>query len=186
MRFLIHKLVLGLLVAGTAGIPRAYSDGTLDIKEAPSKKTWQYFLALDHSSHQQIWQIHKSGGATLKDWSWTWRLAWLKVCSRDTRSPCEEILRLGLRDPAMVVRARAAEIFGLLFEGTGDQTLVRELASVYDLSGNSRHGKALAVRYRILNAINQIGGADAKVLGEKLASSEPSTLSYWRKLQKSG
>lgn len=172
--------VLGLL----AFSPRVLgaTDGSFDIKTAPSQATWKYFLSSGPLNQQKLWTSQMNQELKLRDWAWQWRLAWIQACENQLISPCPEILEQALFDPAMVVRARAAEAWGSLFEGKGDVKVMSKLRQAFELPENDRNGKPLLVKFRILSSLWQVGGQAVVAQVQILADRHPRTKAYWQKL----
>lgn len=178
----------GVLLVGALALqaPLVFGGASeaVNIKRAPDKATWQYFLAMGHSNRARLWQKHKVEGDKLKDWVWQWRQGWLQSCKASYQGYCQEVIQQGITDPAMVVRARAAEILGDLFEGKADARVLMLLEDAYKNPRNDRHGKPLLVKFRILHALIKIGGSGFVARAEGLAGSHKSTLSYVKKVNK--
>lgn len=153
-----------------------------NIAAEPSRADWRYFVRSPEPNREKLWAYHVTQGKHLKDWSWGWRLGWVRVCGASHRPLCVEILREALGDKAVVVRAEAATRMGRLYEGSGDEAVVTLLAQAYRNSRNLRHGRPLFVQSRILFAIHQIGGDAALATGRALADAHPEARGYWAKL----
>lgn len=153
-----------------------------DIHAEPSPADWRYFIRAQEKDREQLWTTHALQGTRLGDWSWGWRLGWVRTCDTSQREFCRDILATALFDRALVVRAEAATRIGRRLEGTGDQANLDLLARSFRESRNFRHGHPLFVQHRILFAIHRIGGPYAADLGVKLSSSHPETKSFWKKL----
>jgi hypothetical protein len=149
----------------------------------PTQAEWRQFQASSLSTLKDHWNREKSKPGFFTDWSWQWKLAWLKKCAGLGEGEfCREVILTGLRDKALVVRAEAATIMGQRFEGSGDQALIAELSMSFKNPRNLRQNRPLFIQYRILFAIHQIGGSEAEKRGQELASSHPQTMNYWQKL----
>jgi hypothetical protein len=158
--------------------------GPLNLREEPSPRDWQHFFSMTDSERKKLWIVQKNQGHTYVDWAWQWRIGWIRACARSQKTYCGRIMAQGLQDPAMVVRAEAATRIGDRFEGTAsDYPLsVTLLARAYKHPANSRHGKPMFVHFRILDALNRIGGSKALAHGDELAQDYPQTAAYWQKV----
>lgn len=153
-----------------------------DIQHEPSAADWQRFFKLPPRQRAALWQRHADEGKKLSQWSWQWRLGWIKTCSVSGEEYCNGILKAGLDDPAMVVRAEAATALGKKFEGSHSRPVVDLLTAAYGRKENIRNNKPLYVQERILFALHQIGGAHALRQAKKLANHHKQTSQYWSKL----
>jgi len=166
---------------------KAYAAGAasfapFDIHMEPSPADWRYFIRASDKDRENLWTTHVLQGVKLGDWSWGWRLGWVRACSTSPREFCRDILATALFDRALVVRAEAATRLGRRLEGSGDQPTMDLMARSYRESPNLRHGRPLYVQHRILFAIHRIGGPYAADLGLKLSTSHLETKSFWQKL----
>ena len=152
---------------------------SFSLTTAPSAADWRYLQHASNSELGALWAFHQGRGKTLKDWSWQWRIGWLKVCGRVKTAFCDEILRQGMNDHAMVVRAEAATSLGEKYAGSRDKGAMDQLARAFQERKNARNGKPLLVLYRILFALNQIGGTQSDDVGKNLALGYPQTSRYW-------
>ena len=157
-------------------------DLDFDHKIPPSKKTWQYFFKMPKQARGALWLNKKARGVKLKDWSWEWRLAWVRLCSESQNPHCLSILEDAIADPALVVRAEAVRALGLRYRGTANSDALAGLAKEFKNPKNKRRKKPLFIHFRILKAIKDIGGKESKILGTHLASSFAKTDSYWKGL----
>jgi len=176
----------GFSPAGAATLPHAATLGQFNIAREPSRPDWRYFIRAPEAAREQLWTYQVKHGRHLGEWSWGWRLGWVRVCGRSDRPYCAAVLREALFDKALVVRAEAATRFGRLFEHTGNPQVVDLLAKAFRNSRNLRHGKPLYVQSRILFAMRQVGGEHALATGQALAASQPQAAAYWQKLAKIG
>lgn len=158
---------------------------TFDIHAAPTTADWRYFIRAPEKDRERLWYSQSALGAKLGNWSWGWRLGWVRTCEASERSFCLDILKTALFDKALVVRAEAATRIGRRLDGSEDKDSLELLARSYRESRNIRHGQPLYVQNRILFAIHRIGGSHALQLGTALAASHPMTRTYWQKLQSS-
>jgi len=153
-------------------------------EEAPDEADWRYFHLLPESERRRLWTLQSKAGKQLKDWSWGWRLGWIRSCANVEEDYCNEIMRQGLRDRALVVRAEAATQLGRSFAGSRDPEIVELLQQAYLHRGNLRRGKPLYVQERILFALKQVGGRKAVATGSRLAGKHPEAKDYWKKLNR--
>lgn len=179
------------LVFGSLGLPRAKAaniDGKrwelFDISTEPKPADWQYFHHLTQTERRELWRYQENRGKELKDWSWGWRMGWIRACTLNGEKYCHKILEAALFDKAMVVRAQAASALGEKYEKTGNAAAIALLDKAYQNPLNNRHGKPLFVQYRILFAIRQIGGEASEKIGLRLTKSGPETATYWNNIAK--
>lgn len=153
-----------------------------DISQAATKEDWTFFMQSTTPWKKRLWQYHLKQGKALGDWSWTWRSGWVQVCGKERVPWCLEILQDALFDKALVIRAKAAQIWGRLYSGTGNATVGGLLEKAYGLKANNRNGKPLFIKKRILFALKSIGGDKNLMKGRNLAKSNAQMLAYWEKL----
>jgi len=166
----------------SSATPRKQS--IFDPRNTPSRGDWQRFHILTDSDRKELWmsQARENPGMRLQDWSWQWRLGWLRACGKNpTHSYCEGILRQGLQDPAAMVRAEAA----MQFSQSRQRKNVRSediaaLVASYERPDNQRDGKPLFVCERILDALYRLDTPQARSQAAQLAKRHPKTLSYWQ------
>jgi hypothetical protein len=180
------RFILGLLALLCFATPgNAVNSGpkaltpTFSLENPPSAADWRFMQHAGAGEITELWAFHKGQGKALKDWAWQWRIGWLKVCGRVKSTCCDEILQQGMGDRAMVVRAEAAASFGERYAGTREKSVMDKLVRAYKDPKNVRNGKPLLVLYRILFALNQIGGAQSDTVGKKLAIGYSQTSNYW-------
>ena len=161
---------------------RPADDGEFPMKLAPSRPDWQTFMQASDESRLKLWTYQTNRGRHLHDWSWGWRLGWVRACGRSEATFCAGVLQEALLDKAVVVRAEAASALGRRYEQSANPAVVRLLAEAYGNSRNLRRGKPLFVQRRILYALHQIGGDSALELGGTLAATDPSAMAYWQHL----
>lgn len=147
-------------------------------QSTPSAENWQAFLAKSDETRLQEWARIQSSGLAFEDLSWEWRLAWVRTCSTAASSICGDIMQLGLFDKALVVRAESATRLGQRFAGTGHPPALRLLRTAYSIQQNSRSKEPMFVQYRILQALNQIGG-EGLAIGKHISLNSTSTSRYW-------
>ncbi|MFW7379444.1 MAG: hypothetical protein ACOH5I_11595 [Oligoflexus sp.] len=166
------------------GKDRTMSHELFPTQKEPTPSEWQQFLGSSEKIRQELWEFHHRKGRQLRDWSWQWRIAWVRVCSASQLEYCSRIITQGLADPAMVVRAEAANRIGDRFYGTKNQfpNAVQVLINAYPHPENNRHGVPMFVKFRILEALQRIGGSSARDQGKKLAARHPETMKYWEQI----
>ncbi len=176
-------LASGLLLG--AGRPNPNSLEQFRWDQEPKKSDWRYFIKAAEADREKLWSYHVKAGHALGQWSWGWRLGWVRTCSESKADFCGRILRSALFDKALVVRGEAATRFGRRFDGSGNADAVTLLADAYRNEKNTRNGTPLYVQERILFALHEIGGAQAAKAGLRLAATHPTTTVYWKKLEPS-
>ena len=169
-------LALSLANQGSTGFPH---------KTKPTAQSWQYFFKMGERGQRQLWQKKWQQGIGLGDWSWQWRLGWVRACSESISRHCLDILAEATSDKALVVRAEAARAIGTRFRGTENTKAVKILASIYRNPSNLRKKKPLFVQKSVLRALWQIKGPTSQQMGKQLASSSRVTKRYWQKLNAS-
>ncbi|MBF0440658.1 MAG: hypothetical protein HQK54_02025 [Oligoflexales bacterium] len=169
-------------------IGRAYSEPSgmevFKISDEPLKGDWLYFNGLSEAEREALWSYHGSLGDTLGDWAWQWRIGWIRSCTYSNRDYCRRILKDGLMDKAVVVRAEAVRRLGDRFEGSGNRQIIELLSRTYGNEKNIRNGKPLFIQFQILAAIYQIGGQTFSDFGRELAQGHAETSGYWTLLTK--
>lgn len=171
-------MILCALLSLAVGRP-ASATPNWDWTKKPSNHQWKAFFALSAAEHAKLWK--KNEGLAFDAMAWEWRMAWVRSCTRSSSLDCSRILQHGLFDKALVVRAEAASRLGDRFAGTGHKPVIRVLRTAYGIQQNSRSKKPLFVQYRILHALNKIGG-DGVEVGRRLAINTQSTKDYWTAL----
>ncbi len=159
----------------------------LDIRKSPNTTEWQTLNRLSASKLGRLWRYHSSRGKSLKDWSWEWRIGWVRLCLKPSNKPikhCGKIIESGLTDPALVVRSETAKHLGYSYRGTENLRVVQLLASAYKDQRNYRNNKPLFIQKYILFALTQIKGKEAQVTGGRLASQNLDTKKYWKKINR--
>ena len=92
------------------------------VDKEPNKQEWTAFFALSNREAEDLWAYHLNKSRKLKDWSWQWRVAWIRKCQSQSTQVCSRILSQALADPAMVVRSEAVETIATRFENTNHNT----------------------------------------------------------------
>lgn len=181
---LISGLSLTLIPSLGWGKPQGTPETIFDIGVEPKPADWRHFHSMAQVQRRNLWRQHAQQGRTLKDWSWGWRLGWVRACTLNGERYCHKILEEALFDKAMVVRAQAAGALGEKYERTGNAAAIALLDRAYQNPRNERNQKSLFVQYRILHAIHQIGGQSARDVGQRLAKSRPDATTYWNNIAK--
>ncbi len=177
-----YQVGLILLLICGASHAQGASKPAWDWAKTPAKKDWQTFVKMSEPDHRKAWQELEKKGLSFEKLSWEWRTGWIQVCSRRSSKLCGQILQWGLFDRALVVRGEAASRMGERFAGTAHPPALRLLATAYAVQQNKKGKDPLYVQFRILHAIQQIGGKEGKAMGQKLALASPVTARYWTKL----
>lgn len=154
------------------------------IESKPSTKDWQYFMSMADEQKEKLWTHYQSQKKELKDWSWEWRIGWVKSCSTIKGKWCYDILTKALFDNAGVVRGEAANKLGEIYAGSNSNRILNILKNAYELKNNFRNGKPLFVQQRILFAIHKIGGKEASKIATDLSKNHKSNTEYWQKISK--
>lgn len=155
---------------------------SFDIGAEPSKSDWRYFIRAPERVREDLWLRKARAGKRLAQWSWGWRLGWVRVCGGSERAFCAEILQEALLDKALVVRAEAATRIGSRFAGSADARVVGLLEQAFRNKHNLRGGRPLFVQQRILYALHQIGDEGQRERATALAATHKDTQAYWRRL----
>ena len=171
-------LIAGLFMATESSFGAISKKGW---QNTPSPEDWTAFLAKTDTARLKDWSLIKSQGLGFEDLSWEWRLGWVRTCSTASSEECGGIMQLGLFDKALVVRAESATRLGQRFAGTGHPPAIRLLRTAYGIQQNSRSKQPMFVQYRILQALNQIGG-EGTAIGKQLSLNSSSTMKYWTRI----
>ena len=171
-------VLLGLLANASLASAKA-SDR--DWTKAPSTENWKAFFQLTDQEKAQEWKAVEKSGLTFEGLSWEWKLAWVRSCTYSSTQDCSKIVQLGLFDKALVVRAEAATRLGQRFAGSGHKPAIRILRTAYGIQQNTRSKEPMFVQYRILQALNQIGG-DGKGVGKQLSMNSDGLHKYWTRI----
>ena len=189
MKSILINITLSGILAGAftahakpVSIPIWKKFETFAASKEPGTADWRYFHRLNELEKAQLWNHFAKQNKKLQYWHWGWRLAWVRSCELDRSPHCQSILREGLHDRALFVRAEAAEVIGNRFRGTQNLAALSALKEAYENPRNLRNGKPLIVQQRILYAMHLIGGEAAKQGASRLAASSQQTLNYWRRL----
>lgn len=179
---MIFFRILFILLFARSALAQPGAD--FDIAAQPSPPDWEYFFKLDDQSRMKLWIFHKKRNRGLAQWSWEWRLAWVRACIKSDQSYCQEVLDQALNDNALVVRAEVATQLGIHFANTKNIEVIEKLSTLFQDKRNVRNGKPLYIQQRILYAISEIGGELAVTTGARLANQHRSTNAYWTKLRR--
>jgi len=152
--------------------------------DRPLPYEWRNFQDSSPTLLMKLWQHHEKSGKDLQNWSWEWRMGWVKVCQTIPDPTCDRILHQALFDKALVVRAEAATKLGLRFEGSKNKNVVQILAKASQNKANYRGGNPLFVMHRILYALKLIDGEEASSAAQKITNKNASLKEYWLKLKK--
>ena len=168
---------------GTTPLLLQKSPLELDIKTSPSQGDWQRFQILTKPELEKIWTFHQSKNIKLSDWAWQWRLGWVRRCGGMADIAwCNELVKDGLEDPAVVVRAEAAEQFAQIRKRTVTKSDIQVLTTAFKNPKNFRNGQPLFVCERILHALLTLEHPDARKAGKKLSDGNKKTKAYWAAL----
>ncbi len=97
-----------------------------------------------------------------------------------------EILRNGLQDKALVVRAESVDALGEIFAGKNDREVVGWLKKTANHSRNFRNGKPLYIIERILFSLSRIEGQKDHLKDLEKLRTIPSVAQYWERISKKG
>jgi hypothetical protein len=152
-----------------------------DPKAPPTKAEWQHFNKMTDGQLLKLWNFQTARGVKrLRDWSWQWRMGWVKRCSGGLKDYlCKGVLLDGLIDNAMVIRAEAATSLGKRFEGRSNSEVLAALQNAYVDPRNTRNGSPLYVYQRILDALSKLNDKRADGIAFKLAQKHEETKAYW-------
>jgi hypothetical protein len=150
----------------------------------PTAADWKKFNLMTNSEKLKLWNHFSSRGINYAQWSWQWRIGWVRYCGNETESqlPCNTILKSGLKDGAVVVRAESAQAIGRKYQNRPDQSILNALENSFSDPRNVRNGTPLFVCDRILMAMKQMGGKAAHAKAKSLAKSFAQTEDYWKKI----
>lgn len=140
----------------------------IDISQHPSRREWQYFLRNNVQSQAHIWKTHQQLGVKFSDWSWGWRILWVKSCGLNQADYCQKILQLGFNDRALVVRAETISQLGQRFRGTGDRKILQKLRQAAGQRRNFRNRRPMFIHNNILRAVQEVGGVNSLALYKQL------------------
>lgn len=171
-------VVFGLLLSGSLGFAKGAG---WDWKEAPSTENWKAFFKMTSQEKAQEWTDLEKKGVTFEALSWEWKLAWVRSCTYSSSQDCSKIVQLGLFDKALVVRAEAATRLGQRFTGSGHKPAIRLLKTAYGIQQNTRSKEPMFVQYRILQALNLIGG-EGRAVGKQLSMNSNDLQKYWNRI----
>ena len=153
------RLVTRLLVVvglGLASLPLKALE--INIKRNPDQREWQYFLRNGLELQKNIWEEQMRRGVTFADWSWGWRILWLRSCGPSQLLHCKKIMAAGLNDAALVVRAEAITQLGLRHQNSNDRAVLDKLAQAAREPRNFRNGKPMFIHQNIKLAQRRVRG----------------------------
>lgn len=188
LNVLLRALVLGALIHSTHLVAKSgerFRDLRLfKVESHPSSAEWRFFMSASNKWRMRLWKAQVALGKSFHDWSWEWRIGWLKTCvSSQSLNWCEKRLSEGLSDKALVVRAEAVSAIAKRWWGSGNIKMREKLVSAYRNKANMRGGKPLYIQKRILFAILRLGGDGYRETAERLAATNEETKEYWKKLR---
>ena len=149
--------------------------------QSPSTENWKAFFQFTDLERGQEWKALEKKGNSFEALSWEWKLAWVRSCTYSSTQDCSKIIQLGLFDKALVVRAEAATRLGQRFAGSGHKPAIRILRKAYGIQQNTRSKEPMFVQYRILQALNQIGG-EGRSVGKQLSMNSEGLHKYWTRI----
>jgi hypothetical protein len=158
--------------------------------EQPSNADWRRFHQMSIEDLTQLWrtQGYKSApkAPRLADWSWQWRLAWLRTCQHTDRAiaACAHIVTDGLIDKALVVRAEAVDVFAMQKKYNFTESEVKTLKAMYLREDSTRHDQPLFICRNILRVLTRSPNKYAQKAAGELSSHNPKMLAYYKGLRK--
>ncbi|MBC7660590.1 MAG: hypothetical protein H7249_12910 [Chitinophagaceae bacterium] len=174
-------ILLGFLALSSLHLEATARPTPIDWKASPSAENWKEFFKISAEQKAQTWTNLQKEGLVFEAMSWEWKLAWVRSCTLSSTKDCSNIMQNGLFDKALVVRAEAATRLGQRFTNTGHAPAIRLLRTAYAVEQNSRAKEPLFVQYRILQALNEIGG-EGRIVGKELARGSESMNTYWSRI----
>ena len=182
--FLLSFQLLAITPPKTGPSPNVFSD--LDLNSAPKPTTWKAFMqtpVADMMTYILTHHLYKpESGLDTRKVKWEWRMGIIRKCQKSNDVNCRKLLASTLNDPALVVRNEAVTSFATRYQGSGNREALEILEHVFSDPKNYRNGKPLFVQKKILYAIHEIGGLEARSLGHRLSSGHSELKSYWSKL----
>ena len=134
----------------------------LDHRQTPNQSEWKYFLQQDVRFQKNLWHSKSKRNIRFSDWSWGWKILWLRACSTKTEGYCQHILARGFEDSAMVVRAEAIKQIAKRMQGSGNVAMLRRLQVAFEDRRNFRNRQLMFIHRHILAAMKVIGGKESK------------------------
>lgn len=153
-----------------------------DHSKEPSHEDWRYFLKLTDEAQEKIWISFSQKKVQLKDWSWAWRIGWIKACTSNQRSFCDTVLKEAMKDRALVVRAEAVTALGRIYEKSQRSDIIARIALLGSDSRNMRNKQPMYIQQRVIFSLRNIGGDEAKKAAWKIAASDESLKAYFHKV----
>lgn len=154
MKALRHLLLGGVL--GLTSLPLKALE--INTKRNPDQREWQYFLRNGLELQKNIWETQQRRGVTFANWSWGWRILWLKSCGQSQMPHCKGIMAAGMNDAALVVRAEAITQLGLRHQNSNDKAVLDKLAQAEREPRNFRNGKPMFIHQNIKLARQRVSG----------------------------
>lgn len=157
-----------------------------DIRSSAQDSDWNYFFSAKPKWRLSLWEYHQKLDNNLADWHWTWRIGWIKACTKKEDlqlKHCKEVIKQGIKDKALVVRAEIVAHLSTIYGGTQNSEIVELLKSLYQDNRNNRNGEPLYIQKQIIYALKDIGGTKAAKTAAVLAKSHPITESYHKILK---
>lgn len=153
-----------------------------DHRKEPSREDWRYFLKLSPQAQDDIWRSFITKGVNLGDWSWAWRIGWIKACTGNSLKFCETVFAEALGDRALVVRAEAITALGRIYEKTQRRDIVKMISIAAADKRNMRNKKPMFVNKRAIFTLQKIGGQDAFNEAKKIAQADKDLENYFKRI----
>lgn len=158
----------------------AQSQEPINFKTEITKEEWAFFFQRIPPWHEKLWKEQMTQGHQLKDWHWTYRLAWLRICSISPFSDCPQIFHEGLIDKGVAIRTQAANYLAKIYVGTSKSWVLEALQTSYQKPEHRCLTKPNQACLRLLFAMKEVG-LDEKLI-KKLADNNEKTKNYFLKL----
>jgi len=189
MKFLLRLLISSSLLMISQGTPAFSKENVelLDIAKSPTQAEWRTFNNLSSKKILQLWSYHSARGKKLTDWSWEWRIGWVRSClkpNNKAKNYCLKVIKDGLSNDALVVRSETAKHLGISYQGSENSKIIKMLVQAYKDKRNQRNQKPLFIQKYILFSLSQIQGKEAKYIGETLANRHSEMKLYWQKINR--
>ena len=160
-------------------------DLSLNLKKAPSNEEWRFFLNTSSKWKESVWKKLRQENNKFSQWTWGWKLAWLRSCIKKKLSYCQKIVNWSINDPALVIRSMAVNILGQNYARSNHQEVIDILSREYLKKRNLNNNKPTFIHKRILWALQNIGGEQSLKEALHLSNKYKSTQTYWSYLSKS-
>lgn len=184
LKFTLLSICLSAGLSALFNPGEARAERIFSVESTPTAADWRWFHAMPFHKQKALWDTASRQGKRLSDWSWEWRLAWLRACATSTDRWCDDLTRGALFDRALVVRAEAAAKLGERYADTKDRSLVALLEKAYRDPRNTRNGRPVFIGERILFAMKRVGGDHARDAATRLAGASPETRDYWKRVSR--